>query len=107
MSKIEVGYCDYHNPQWVDKYDGLTYADKYQTKIDGNTFYIIQKIDHDIYDNKLSFISKYFLKKIHYDISIVCIIPMIKIHEETIRDVLRSWNFNCKYDWLNCELEEE
>ena len=95
--KKEVGYCDYYNKEWVRKYNDLEYGNMY-TEIVGNTFYI--KNRHSIETRKV-------FKKVTNIDTCICVIPMIKTAEETIRDVLRSWNFGVKYEWLYEELKGE
>lgn len=101
----EVGYCDYHNREFVEKYNGLTYCE-YVTRIEGNTFYL----EHDRtkstgFDRDYSLVERIIIKHSNQRNDVLCIIPMIKTAEETIRDILRSWNFGCKYEWLNDDLE--
>jgi len=99
----EVGYCNYNNNDWCKKYDDLIYADKYKTKIIGNTFYL--QVDITDRASDYGWIEKLILKKSNKNLQSLCIIPMITASEETIRDVLRAWNFSVKYKWLNDDLK--
>lgn len=104
--KKEVGYCNYNNKEFVEKYSGLTYLG-YATRIEGNTFYL----EHDQtksmwFKQEYSLAERVIIKHSNQRNSVLCVIPLIKTAEETIRDVLRAWNFGCKYEWLNDGLEE-
>lgn len=94
--KKETGYCDYYNIEFVKKYNNLSYQN-YHTEIVGNTFYIFEK-------NKVHV--GIILKRIKTERINIAIIPMIKTREETIRDVLRAWNFGEKYKWLYNDLKD-
>jgi hypothetical protein len=96
-----VKYCEYHNCEWIDKYNGLTYSNL-KTVIEGNTFYIKVKTEdtrklHDRIRNNPPFV----------EWKTVVMLIMCTMKEETINDVLRSYNFHCKYDWLKEEVKGE
>lgn len=93
--KKKLGFCDYYNHEFVNKYKGLSYQN-YHTEIVGNTFYIFA--EYGICDGLI-------LKRKRTDRVNIAIIPMIKTQEETIRDVLRAWNFGEKYEWLYEDLK--
>lgn len=100
----EVGYCDFNKRSFVEKYNGLTYCE-YVTRIEGNTFYLeYDRSKSAVFDRQYNLAERIIIKHSNRRNSTLCVIPMIKTAEETIRDVLRSWNFNCKYEWLDDEL---
>jgi hypothetical protein len=87
-------YCEYHNGTWVDRYNELTYW-RFKTVIEGNTFYIKQQMEdkrkmHERIKNNPPF----------QEWQTVVMLVMCTMKEETLNDVLRSYNFHCKYDWL-------
>lgn len=92
-------YCDYYNPEWVNKYGNLTYYN-YKTEIIGNTFYIKAKVE-----DTRKFHEKLINNPPFKEWQTVVILVMCNMKEETIKDVLRSYNFNCKYEWLK-EIKE-
>lgn len=104
--KKEVGYCVYHKKEFFEKYNGLTYCE-YVTRIEGNTFYLeCDRMKSTGFTQQYNLAERIIIKHSNQRNAVLCVIPMIKTAEETIRDVLRSWNFESKYEWLNDDLEE-
>jgi hypothetical protein len=87
-------YCAYHDGAWVDKYNGLTYAN-HKTEVEGNTFYIRVKV----HDDRKPY-EKFKNNPPFNPWQKIVILVMCTMKEETLNDVLRSYNFHCKYDWL-------
>lgn len=88
--KKEVGYCDWHDFKFIERYSNLSYQN-YRTIIDQNTFYLISE-DEKWVGKLIKQRQLIYNKKI--------ILPMIYTQEETIRDILRSYGFGDKYSWL-------
>ena len=95
MYEKEVGYCNYHDFKFIERYNKLSYQN-YFCLIEGNTFYLIS--EEEKWTGKfIKQRQKIYEKKI--------ILPMIFTQEETIRDILRSYGFGDKYNWLYDDLQ--
>ena len=83
--------CNYYSIEWVDRFSGLAYRDL-TTEIVGNTFYINRQYTEEV---------GFFIKRKKIVSRPIVILPMCKMLEYTIVDVLVAWNFGVKYEWLN------
>ena len=93
--KKEVGYCNYHDFKFIEKYNKLSYQN-YFCLIEENTFYLIS--EEEKWTGK-------FIKQRQKIYERKIILPMIFTQEETIRDILRSYGFGDKYNWLYDDLQ--
>jgi hypothetical protein len=88
-------YCDYHNQDWVNRFNGLRNAN-YITRIEGNTLYIVNQTKRKIPTYK-HFFGLFYIKTEAFEEKnspYICILPMVKIHENTLIEILEAWNIN-------------
>lgn len=89
----KLNYCHYNNDGNVYKYNNLKYMN-YYTEIEGNTFIIYTYI----YDG---------FRKHRSTKHKIVILPMCVMHLLTILEVLRAWNFNVFYTWIDDDYKAE
>lgn len=87
-------YCNYHNPEWCKKFDGLR-SGLYKTQIDGNTFYIVFEIPdcNPVYKKIFKNLYRKVEKGKANQESVMCVLVMCKLKESTLIDVLESYGF--------------
>lgn len=88
---MDERYCDYSNPEWVEKFNGVRNAN-YETKIDGNTFYILNRSQRSmpIYKRLFGNIFKQTGCKFERKQMLVMLV-MCKVHEQAIIDIMISY----------------
>lgn len=83
--------CDYGSIDFINKFNGLKNGD-YRTKIDGNTFYIENKVPSKLFTSEWKS---------------VITLPLPGVHMVTLLEILNVWNFGLKYQWIVDELNKE
>lgn len=86
-------YCDYHNPEWCKRFNGLRNA-HYKIKIEGNTLYVIYQATERIPVYKKLFGNIYRkTNEFKRNETSVCALVMCKLKESTLINVLESYGF--------------
>lgn len=85
-------YCNYHNPEWCKKFDGLTNFGR-KVKIDGNTLYIVHKAPGRVPVYEKIFGNLYRQTKDKKYETELCKLSLCNLKESTLIDVLESYGF--------------
>jgi len=91
-------YCDYHNPDWVARFNNLKNYN-YTTAIEGNTLYILHNNEHE-------YVYKKIIGNIYAKMNdkpkrpkAVAWFAMVNMQEQTLIEILESFSLLRRGDW--------